>query len=294
MAEGREGRHVSPSRERLFATCTRGLEPALEAEAKALGFSTHAVSCGVELEGARGSHRQANLWLRTASSVARVEGKRRVDTSGELLYFRGYRQEIGRAPLRETLAAGMLLLARWEPSREALWDPMCGSGTILAEAALMAQGKAPGAQRRFAFENEPGHDSKAWATEPRTKGTAHKPLLLGTDLNAGALGTARRNARRAGVLELLTLERLDATKLPAKPGPGLVISNLPYGKRVGERSELASLYSAFGASLRKAAAGWRFAFLLKDHPDALGLKIDATHALDNGGLSCSLVTGVIG
>lgn len=188
----------------------------------------------------------------------------------------------------------MLLLSRWDPSRESLWDPMCGSGTILAEAALLAQGKAPGAQRRFAFENDAGHDAAAWSAEARTRGNAYKPLLLGTDLNAGALGTARRNARRAGVLELLTLERLDATKLPTKPGPGLVISNLPYGKRVGERSELASLYSAFGASLKRAAAGWRFAFLLKDHPDALGLKIDQTHALDNGGLGCTLVSGVVG
>jgi putative N6-adenine-specific DNA methylase len=280
--------------ERLFATCTRGLEPALEAEAKALGFATHPVSCGVELEAEPGSYRRANLWLRTASSIARVEGKRRVDTSGELLYFRGYRQEIGRAPLRETLAAGMLLLSKWDPTREALWDPMCGSGTILAEAALLAQGRAPGAQRKFAFENVPGFDASAWAAEPRTRGTPSKPLLFGTDLNAGALGTARRNARRAGVLELLTLERLDATKLPAKPGPGLVISNLPYGKRVGERGELASLYSAFGKSLRAAAAGWRFAFLLRERADALGLRIDATHALDNGGLGCTLVTGVVG
>jgi putative N6-adenine-specific DNA methylase len=161
-------------------------------------------------------------------------------------------------------------------------------GNDSREAALIAQGRAPGAQRKFAFAED-----AAWAAEPRTKGTPHKPLLLGTDLNSGALGTARRNARRAGVLELLTLERLDATKLPPKPGPGLVISNLPYGKRVGERSELASLYSAFGASLRTAAKGWRFAFLLRDHADALGLRIDATDSLDNGGLGCKLITGVI-
>jgi len=279
--------------ERLFATCTQGLEPVLEAEARALGFTTRAVNCGVELTGERGSHRRANLWLRTASAVLLVEGRRRVDTSGELLYFRGYRQEIGRAPLRETLAAGMLLLSKWDPAVEALWDPMCGSGTVLIEAALIAEGRAPGAQRHFAFEQSSGFDAAAWAKEPRTHGTPLRPLLLGTDLNAGALGTARRNARRAGVLERLTLERLDATRLTPRAGPGLVAANLPYGKRVGERGKLAELYAAFGASLRSAAKGWRFAFLLREHADALGLKIEERHPLDNGGLSCTLVVGTI-
>ncbi len=283
-----------PATERRFVSCTFGLEPALEAEARALGFKVKRERGGVELEGPLGSHRRANLWLRTASRVDLEPGggrKHRVDTTGELLYLRGYRQEIGRAPLRETIAAGMLLLAKWDPSREALWDPMCGSGTLLVEAALIALGRAPGAERHFAFEQHAGFDAKAWAAEPRRAGVEHHPLLLGTDLNSGALGTARRNARRAGVLELLTLERADATKLAPRPGPGLVAANLPYGKRVGVRGELAELYAAFGASLRHAARGWRFAFLLREHADALGLAIDERFAIDNGGLHCTLVVG---
>ncbi len=187
----------------------------------------------------------------------------------------------------------MLLLARWDPAREALWDVMCGSGTLFIEAALIAQGRAPGAERHFAFESFEGFDAAAWAAEPRQKGPALRPLLLGTDLNSGALGTARRNARRAGVLELLTLERVDATRLSPRPGPGLVAANLPYGKRVGVRGELAQLYAAFGASLKQAARGWRFAFLLREHADALGLPIAERYGLDNGGLHCTLVVGTI-
>jgi putative N6-adenine-specific DNA methylase len=216
-----------------------------------------------------------------------------VDTTGELLHFRGYRQEIGRAPLRETLAAGVLRLAGWQPA-EPLLDVMCGSGTLLIEAAECALGLAPGRARRFAFEAFPSHDAAAFAALAR-QGPSVTPVLAGSDLNAGALGTARRNAKRAGVLEHLTLERVDATALaPRGPGPGLVIANLPYGKRVGQRGELGALYRRLGASVRRACPGWRFAFLLEGGAEHLGLLIDETHAVSNGGLRCELVTGRVG
>lgn len=213
-----------------------------------------------------------------------------VDTSGELLYFRGYRQEVGRAPLRETLASGVLRLAGWRPG-EPLWDLMCGSGTLLIEAAEQAAGLAPGRNRAFAFAAFPSHDEAAWRALPRQ--TAAVPTaLVGSDLNAGALGTARRNARRAGVLEALTLERLDATALAPRAGaPGLVVANLPYGKRVGERDALAGLYRALGASLKRACKGFRFAFLLEEGAAHLGLPLDARHAVSNGGLRCEVVVG---
>lgn len=216
-----------------------------------------------------------------------------VDSSGELLHLRGYRQEIGRAPLRETLAAGVLRLGGYTGDGP-LWDVMCGSGTLLIEAAWIALGKAPGALRHFAFESWPSHDEKGWRARARQEGRPPPALLLGSDLNSGALGTARRNAKRAGVFEALKLERLDATKLPVRTGPGLIVANLPYGIRVGERTELAALYAALGASLKTAAAGWRFAFLLQEGEDALGLKFDGEHELNNGGLRCRLVTGQIG
>jgi putative N6-adenine-specific DNA methylase len=214
-----------------------------------------------------------------------------VDTSGELLHFRGYRQEVGRAPMRETLAAGLLQLAKWKPG-EPLWDVMCGSGTILIEAAERAAGLAPGRNRRFAFETFASHDEAAWKALPRS-GAAVKTELTGSDLNAGALGTARRNAKRAGVFEALKLERLDATKLARRGETGLVVANLPYGKRVGERDELGQLYRALGRSLKGACAGWYFAFLLEGGAEHLGLEIAERHRVSNGGLDCEVVLGQV-
>lgn len=225
------------------------------------------------------------LLVRVENQLATVS----VDTSGELLYFRGYRQEIGRAPLRETLASGLLRLAKWQPI-EPLWDPMCGSGTVLIEAAERALGLAAGRARSFRFESFPSHDQSAWTSLPRqVPGVVSS--LRGGDLNAGALGTARRNAKRSGVLEHLKLERADATALVPVGPPGLVLSNLPYGKRVGEKSELGALYRAFGASLRRACAGWRFALLLEEGEALLGLRIEQRFELNNGGLRCAFVTG---
>ncbi|MFZ5438408.1 MAG: THUMP domain-containing class I SAM-dependent RNA methyltransferase [Myxococcota bacterium] len=212
-----------------------------------------------------------------------------VDTSGELLHFRGYRQEVGRAPMRETLAAGLLQLAKWQPG-EPLWDVMCGSGTILIEAAERAAGLAPGRNRPFAFESFASHDDAAWRALPRAR-AAVPTELLGSDLNAGALGVARRNAKRAGVFEALRLERLDATKLTRRGERGLVVANLPYGKRVGERDALGRLYAELGASLRRACSGWYFAFLLQHGAEHLGLEIAERHAVSNGGLDCEVVLG---
>ncbi|MBS1149620.1 MAG: methyltransferase [Myxococcaceae bacterium] len=217
-----------------------------------------------------------------------------VDSSGELLHVRGYRQEIGKAPLRETLAAGVLRLGGYRGDAP-LWDVMCGSGTLLIEAAWIAMGKAPGALRHFAFESWPSHDLKRWEARPRVLAApAPLPLLLGTDLNSGQLGIARRNAKRAFAFEAIKLERMDATKLPARPGPpGLVVGNLPYGIRVGERSELGDLYAALGASLKQAVPGWRFAFLLQEGEAALGLSFEQVHDVNNGGIRCRVVTGEI-
>jgi putative N6-adenine-specific DNA methylase len=214
-----------------------------------------------------------------------------IDTSGELLHFRGYRQEVGRAPMRETLAAGVLRMTKWNPD-EPLWDVMCGSGTLIIEAAEIALGLAPGRNRKFAFEGFPSHDEKAWRALPREKaGVA--PTIYGTDLNSGALGTARRNAKRAGVLESLKLERVDATKLTSRGPTGLVIANLPYGKRVGERDELGKLYRSVGKSLKSACAGWYFGFLLEEGSEHLGLEIAERHTVSNGGISCEVVLGQI-
>ncbi len=225
------------------------------------------------------------LLLRGTKSGCQVS----IDTSGELLHFRGYRQEVGRAPMRETLAAGVLRLAKWNPE-EPLWDVMCGSGTLIIEAAEIAQGLAPGRNRSFAFEKFPSHDEKSWRALPRERAGV-KANITGSDLNSGALGTARRNAKRAGVFESLKLERIDATKLVKRGDSGLVIGNLPYGKRVGERDELGQLYRALGKSLTAACAGWYFGFLLENGAEHLGLRISETHDVTNGGLGCHVVLG---
>lgn len=214
-----------------------------------------------------------------------------IDTSGEPLHFRGYRQEVGRAPMRETLAAGVLQLAKWRPG-EPLWDPMCGSGTLLIEAAEIAAGLAPGRQRAFAFESFANHDDAAWKALPRSR-AAVETALNGSDLNSGALGTARRNARRSGVLDRLVLERMDATQLTAKGSHGLMVANLPYGKRVNEGDDLARLYRAFGAALKRACPGWYFAFLLQSGAEHLGLHVAERHSVSNGGLECEVVLGQI-
>lgn len=229
--------------------------------------------------------------------LVRGEGERwtvSADTSGAPLYQRGYRQEVGRAPLRETLAAGILRLAGYAGDAP-LVDPMCGSGTFLVEGAWMSQRRAPGLLRAFAFQSFPSFDAAAWErrraeaegealTEPRV-------APRGYDLNAGALGTARRNARRAGVT--LALERQDLRTLKAPPEvPGLVVANPPYGKRVGEVEDLPDLYRALGATLNGAFREWRKALIVPDEPRlvaALGLKDARRLPVKNGGLRCLLL-----
>ena len=218
-----------------------------------------------------------------------------VDTSGELLHRRGYRQEVSMAPLRETLAAGVLRLAGYSGDAP-LWDPMCGSGTLPIEAAWIAMRRAPGRDRAFAFQKWPSFDRAAWkAKVDAAKGEEReRPTcpIWATDIHAGALGTARRNGRRAGVGEALKLERQDAASISPLPGMplGLVVANLPYGKRVGEKLDPAQLTRALGEALRQGFTGWRAALLSNDRrvPEWLGLEAEAMHPIDNGGISCFL------
>ena len=283
---------MSHARERLLLATTRGLEGVLRDEAAHLG-AARVTDEGVFLEGPLGLHRRANLELRTANRVWLLQ-KPKIDTSGELLYRRGFRQEVSRAPLRETIAAGILLLAGYAPETP-LWDPLCGSGTLLIEAALLARNLAPGLSRSFAFESFADHNPEAFARQKAAYAARARPkapaLILGTDLNAGALGTARRNAQRAGVFADLALERQDAT-VPRKglPPGTLAIANLPYGIRVGETAALPKLYAALVAALRQSGVA-RVALLARDPraPEWLGLPNATLHPMDNGGLSCRLI-----
>ncbi len=251
-----------------------------------LGRGTLARLAG-EAWNARGSGDPLSVLVRADETACTVS----VDAGGAPLYRRGWRQEVSRAPLRETLAAGLLLLAGWRGERP-LWDPFCGSGTIPIEAALSAMGRAPGLGRRFAFEGWPGHDAAAWDAELATARAGEVPLrqpVWASDFNAGALGTTRRNARRAGVDGALHLFRHDATDLPAGlPPGGLVAGNLPFGRRV-ERDP--ALHRRFGAVLARLS-GWRYALLVEGAAEReLGLRPERAIPLDNGGLHCRLLVG---
>jgi putative N6-adenine-specific DNA methylase len=265
----------------------KGPDAVLAAAARAWGLPS------VERAGVLDEESSEGLTL-----LVRLEGDTctvSADTSGEPLHRRGYRQEVSRAPLRETLAAGILVLAGYD-GVEPLVDPMCGSGTFLIEGAGMSRRRAPGLERAFAFERFPGFDAADWgARKARAEAEslpAPRSVLRGHDLNAGALGTARRNARRAGVT--LTLERQDVRTLaaPAGLGPGLVVVNPPYGKRVGEAEDLPGLYRALGATFRRAFTGWRAAVLVPEDTGllrALGLPEGRSLPVRNGGLRCRLL-----
>ena len=227
-----------------------------------------------------------------------------LDLSGAPLHRRGWRQAQGAASLKENLAAALLIRARW-PEVHArggvLFDPMCGAGTLLIEGALMVAGVAPGLGRtRFGFERWPAHDAVLWQ---RLRGEAEQvareglavlqPVFHGRDRDPEMLAAARANAQRAGVAGFLRLERGDvAHMLPPVAGlTGLLVSNPPYGERLGSLPEALSLYRSIGERLREHFAGWRAAMLFGEQGDGhqMGLKPERSHRLYNGALPCTLL-----
>lgn len=228
-----------------------------------------------------------------------------LDLAGTPLHRRGWRHGQGEAPLKENLAAAMLLRAHWPAiyaGGGALLDPMCGSGTLLIEGALMAAGVAPGLRRDyFGFLGWRGHDAALWqrlradAEVRATEGLRHlRACFFGSDADPAMIATAKRNAQAAGVAGFLRLERHDVTHLARPAGveaPGLVITNPPYGERLGERSALPALYRALGERLREGFPGWRAAVLTSDDAlgHALGLRAEKRYTLYNGALECALL-----
>ena len=222
-----------------------------------------------------------------------------VDTSGEALHRRGWRREQGRAPLAETLAAAVVALSGWD-GRSPFLDPFCGSGTLLVEAAWRARGWAAGRLRRFGYERWPLHDAARHATWSEARAGAErrgggKLILQGFDRDPEALAAARANVRSAEVEDACRLDVADARTFAPRPGwNGWIVSNLPYGKRVGEGEDLGELYHAFGTALREHCGGYHVALLCaKDRVRRqLGLKglVDEVE-LTNGGIDCVLLRG---
>ena len=222
-----------------------------------------------------------------------------VDTSGALLHQRGYRLATAKAPLRETLAAGLLLASGWDPAAPLL-DPFCGAGTLPIEAALLALNLAPGRARRFAFMDWPSFQPEVWQAllaeaEAARRDTA--PPLWGSDRDLGAIEAARANAERAGVAGHVRFERRAISALEAPPGRGRVVTNPPYGVRVSESGDLRNLDAQFGKTLRARCPGWHVGLLTNDQrlARATGLRFDEHRTLRfvNGGLSVSLMQGEV-
>ena len=217
-----------------------------------------------------------------------------LDAAGQSLHERGYRTDAGRAPLRETLAAGILGLMDWDGSTP-LYDPMCGSGTFVIEAALIAAGKFPGQLgRNYGFERWPGFKPARLAKLKEALRHEHPesmPPIVGSDRNPRAIKGARDNAKRAGVSHLIRFELLDARQVRAPKGPpGLVVCNPPYGERLGSAPELDSLFRKLGHQLRAEFPEWRAAFLLgqESHQHALGLDVERVNELKQGPLDIRL------
>jgi len=225
-----------------------------------------------------------------------------LDLSGEGLHRRGYRAQAGEAPLRENLAAGILLRAGW-PEKSAtaaeFLDPMCGSGTLVIEAAMMAAGIAPGARRHYyGFFGWLGHDRVAWEAVKRdAQARERRPhcLLRGLDSDGFVLQAARENAARAGVAEFVSFEReqmANAAPLPNKgEGAGFLATNPPYGVRLEDRESARALMKQMGETLREKFGGWD-AVILAGSPDAgleLGLRAERVHTVWNGAIECRLL-----
>ena len=218
------------------------------------------------------------------------------DASGGLLHRRGWRQAVGKAPLRETLAAAMLLGVEWDGTAP-LHDPFGGSGTIAIEAALLARGMAPGRGRRFAAEAWPALPPSVFAMA-RARATAEELPKAGVTLSVsdrddGAVRAMQENAERAGVAADITIVRETIAMLAPDDGTGWIVTNPPYGARIDDGRDLRDLYATLGRVMREQRPHWRLAFLDADRrlSGQLGMPLTPVWRSENGGLPVELVKG---
>jgi putative N6-adenine-specific DNA methylase len=233
---------------------------------------------------------RSNPDVRVHAFLEKDKGTLYLDTSGEPLFKRGWRAEQGEAPLRENLAAGIVMLTGWQPG-EALLDPMCGGATLLVEAAAMARGRAPGAKRSFGFENLLNYQSVLWEKLKRAKPEeSANPAIFGSDSDPRALDDARRNLAAAGVERWVKLEQADVLERAAPASGGVMIANPPYGERMGSLDELALFYPKLGDALKRRFTGWRCYLFTADLrlPKLIRLSPSARTPLWNGAIECRL------
>ena len=212
-----------------------------------------------------------------------------IDTSGPGLHKRGYRANSNEAPLRETLAAAMVMLTKYR-GREFVWDPFCGSGTIPIEAAFIAKNKAPGMYRRFASEAFAFVPASVWGdvrTEAKDKEFKGNYKILGSDNDPKCISLAMANARKAQVDNLIEFRDGDATKMPLPSDSGIIICNPPYGQRMMEQKSAQRLYADLGRHL-KYANDWK-KFIITSEPEFehyFGKRADKKRKLYNGMIKC--------
>ena len=224
-----------------------------------------------------------------------------LDTSGEALFKRGWREETGDAPLRENLAAGMLRVAGWKPGM-VLFDPMCGSGTILVEAAQMVQGIPSGARRRFAFEKFNGFQAGPWQDMKnaiKALPLPTEPTIFGSDISGDMVEMTRHNLKVAGIQFDVPLKQIEAQEVKPPSGqPGILLTNPPYGERIGVRGDSTvpvddmqvQFYASLGTTLKQRFAGWTVFLFTADLslPKLLRLKEARKTPFFNGALECRL------
>ena len=255
-----------------------------------------------DLTGARPSVDRARPDVRINAHVDRDVATIAIDLSGDSLHRRGYRRQSGPAPLKENVAAAMLLHAGWPDIAESgrpLLDPMCGSGTLLIEAALMAADVAPGLSRDyFGLQGWCGHDATLWqrlldeARQRRDDGIPRLPAIAGFDSDRGAIARSSDNLLRVGLSERITVHHQAIAELQS-PWPdrtGLLVCNPPYGERLGAVAGHTELYATMGEVLRNRFSGWRAMVLVGNATlgSALGLQPRRSFKLDNGPLTCQL------
>jgi putative N6-adenine-specific DNA methylase len=262
---------------------------------KSLEFATLRIKDAVcdrfrDTLGKRPSIDRTNPDVRVHAFLESAHATLYLDTSGEPLFKRGWRAGAADAPLRENLAAGLIMLTGWQPG-EPLLDPMCGGGTLLVEAGAMARGRAPGAKRPFAFEKLAAFDAGTWDEVKREAQAAERaPQLYGSDTDPKALNAARRNLAEAGVERWVKLERVDVLERPAPAASGVLVMNPPYGERMGSADELARFYPQLGDALKQRFAGWRCYIFTADLrlPKLIRLQPSRRIPLWNGALECRL------
>ena len=216
-----------------------------------------------------------------------------LDTSGQALFKRGLRKVSGEAPIRENLAAGIIMLSGWKPGVTFL-DPMCGSGTFLMEAAQMALNISPGLGRNFAFEKMKNFDAQAWEAMRQESEAKQLPRtsqsIYGSDLFGEMLELAKENIEAAGLSEVIQLKQANVVEISPPTKEGVLVTNPPYGVRLDEQERLAEFYPRLGDALKQKFAGWNAYIFTADLrlPNLIRLTTSRRTPLFNGALECRL------